>query len=114
MARTPEGKVKEGIKRFLHGKGCLRAGSEKKHWPNDPVGWYYMPIQTAFGVHGIPDFVGHYYGKFFSIEAKAEGRLDDLSANQEMRRDELNQTGGVVFVVDDVRQLEIAWQEQMG
>ena len=32
--------------------------------------WYFMPAANGFGAPGIPDFVGAYKGKAFTIEAK--------------------------------------------
>ena len=32
--------------------------------------WYFMPVQTGFGVQGIPDFIVCISGKFVGIEAK--------------------------------------------
>jgi len=55
---TPEGKVKEKIKRLLKHHGA----------------WYYLPVSMGMGQHGIPDFICCYHGNMFGIEAKAEGR----------------------------------------
>ncbi len=58
------------------------------------------------GVNGIPDFVGHVDGKFFSIETKAPGKISNVSANQERRILEITTSGGIAVVIDDVSQLE--------
>ena len=54
---TPERLVKMAVRRVLDEYGC----------------WYFMPMMNGYGRTGIPDFVGCYKGKFFAIEAKAEG-----------------------------------------
>lgn len=100
---TPEGKVKLDIKTWLHERGFIRAGSSKEHWPDKPVGWYYMPMQNGMGVHGIPDFVCCYKGKFISIEAKAPGK--EPTENQKDRGDEIIIAGGTWIVVDKVEDL---------
>lgn len=103
---TPEGRVKDAVHKFLREIGCIRAGTSEHNWPEKPEGWYYMPVKAAaFGVNGIPDFVGHYRGRFFSIETKAPGKVENLSANQVNRIRELSVSGGVAVVVDDVSQV---------
>lgn len=52
---TPEGKVKNDIKKILKARGV----------------YYAMPIGTGFGVAGVPDFLCCVRGKFLGIEAKA-------------------------------------------
>lgn len=104
---TPEGLVKGDVHKLLHRLGCIRAGTVEKNWPPSPRGWYYMPVKgVAMGVNGIPDFVGHIEGRFFSIETKAPGKRNDTSPNQDRRILEIETSGGLVVVVDDVKQLE--------
>ncbi len=55
MTKTPEGKVKDEIKKILDQSGA----------------YYFMPPQNGYGRAGIPDFVGCLKGRFFSVEAKA-------------------------------------------
>jgi hypothetical protein len=52
---TPEGKVKDKIKKIL-----------KAH-----DAYFTMPIGTGFGCMGVPDFVVCHKGKFIGIEAKS-------------------------------------------
>lgn len=73
MARKPEARVKTWLKRVLH-----------KLWPDH---WYFMPVQSGRGKHGIPDYigciplviqerhVGMRIGVFVAIETKAEGNF---------------------------------------
>jgi hypothetical protein len=62
---TPEGKVKEEIKQVLEAAKITAASGTSAG-----MGWYFMPVPTGYGVRGIPDFIGHYQGAFFAIEAK--------------------------------------------
>lgn len=67
MAKTPEARVKEKIKKLL-----------KAHEV-----WHFLPVSNGLGKHGIPDFiccapttitenmVGQKIGMFVGIEAKA-------------------------------------------
>ena len=84
MARTPEGIVKDQVKKVLKEYGI----------------WYYMPIQNGMGVVGIPDFICCYNGYFVAIETKAPGKIKNVSANQQQRIDEIKGAMGYAVVVD--------------
>lgn len=57
---TPEGKVKDKIKRILKKYGVQ----------------YFMPSASQFGRHGAHDFICCMRGLYFSIEAKATAKSD--------------------------------------
>ena len=97
MSRTPEGRVKEAIKKELDSRGFRRAGTAR---PPAVEGWYYMPVSNGMGVHGIPDFICCWQGLFFGIEAKAEG--GEPTPNQLRRHDEIRAAKGLVLVADCV------------
>lgn len=59
MAQTPEGQVKDAVDKFLR--------------ELEPNCWYFKPMNFGYGRKGIPDFVGCYKGRFFSIETKRKG-----------------------------------------
>lgn len=90
MANTPEGKVKNKVKQILKDHGI----------------WYYMPVAGPFSAHGIPDFVGCHKGKFFSVETKAPGKIDNLTDNQRRVINEIREHGGIALVIDDPAKLE--------
>lgn len=77
---TPEGKVKEEVKKLLKRFGV----------------YYFMPVQTGMGKPGL-DFYCCFKGHFFAIETKAEG--NKLTPRQEATRDEIATAGGDVFVI---------------
>ncbi len=92
---TPEGKVKDKIKRYM--KKILEGI------------WSYMPVQTGYGQHGIPDhiycvpvvitqeMVGDTIGLFVGIEAKTtRGRMSD---HQIMQRDGIIAAGGIYATI---------------
>ena len=87
---TPEGRVKEKVKKLLKGRGI----------------WYFMPAANGFGRVGIPDFICCMDGKFLAIETKAPGKRDNTTANQENRINEIRAAKGWALVVDDPQQLE--------
>jgi hypothetical protein len=87
---TPEGKVKDAVKKVL-----------KKHGI-----WYFMPMQNGFGVVGIPDFICCFHGIFLGVETKAPGKRDQTTPNQDRVLREIKEHGGYTIVVDDAKQLE--------
>ena len=93
---TPEGKVKQLVKETLKSYRILNAAKAGTDEAKDAVGWYTMP--TPRGVKGIPDIIGHYYGRFFSIEAKAPGK--EPSGFQLLQNDTIKHTGAAAFIVD--------------
>lgn len=100
MARGPEARVKQGIKKRLR----------------DDV-WYYMPVQNGMGRVGIPDFVccipvvitpemvGQTVGIFAAVETKAPGKRSETTPNQDKELMGIHRAGGVAVVVDDAAQL---------
>jgi len=90
MAQTPEGKVKDGIKKVLKAHGI----------------WFYMPVAGPFSAHGIPDFVCIWNGKFLGVEAKAKGKIHDTTPNQERVIKEINANGGIAVIIDNPKKLE--------
>jgi hypothetical protein len=89
MAKTPEGKVKDDIKAWLKARGI----------------WFFMPVSNGFGMHGIPDFICCWGGRFLAIEAKAPGKRANTSTLQDMQIVGIHKAGGAAIVVDDVSQL---------
>jgi hypothetical protein len=86
---TPEGRVKNDVKKVLKGRGI----------------WYFMPMQNGFGVVGIPDFICCWNGHFLAIETKAPGKRGETTANQDRKLQEIQDHDGYALVVDDVQQL---------
>ena len=90
MAKTPEGKVKDAIKKELNARGI----------------WFFMPASNGFGKVGIPDFVCCVNGKFLGIEAKAPGKRNNTTPNQDARINEIRAARGWAIVADDVQQVK--------
>lgn len=82
MATTPEGKVKEKIKKILKAHNI----------------YYAMPHGAGFGNAGVPDFLCCFKGKFLAIEAKADMKSTP-TALQLMHGDEIEKSGGVWWIV---------------
>ena len=87
---TPEGKVKLAIKDYLN--------------QLKPDLWYWMPVNSGFGIKGIPDFVGCYRGRFFAIEAKRVcGRPKPW---QDLVMNLIRAAGGIAVVIDNIEDLK--------
>jgi pantoate kinase len=83
MAKTPEAKVKDKIKKILKDNNI----------------YYAMPIGSGYGNSGVPDFLCCIGGLFVAIEAKANGGKP--TALQEKNLREINQCGGIGVVIDE-------------
>ena len=95
MALTPEARVKAGIRKWLTKNGF----------------WFYSPVSNGMGVHGIPDFVCVKNGHAVFIEAKAPGKLNNVSELQKIQIAALREAGATVVVIDDPGKLdEILWE----
>ena len=94
---TPEGLVKADIRKCL-AEYSIYPASKAGDFPENSDGWYYMPIATRFGVTGIPDYLGHYKGIIWAIEAKAEGKKP--TGFQKLQIEALRISGAACFVVD--------------
>ena len=87
---TPEGRVKAAVKKYLKDRGV----------------WFYAPVSNGMGVHGIPDFVCCWDGKFLGIETKAPGKRRNTSTAQEIQLAAIHKANGIAVVIDDVSQLD--------
>lgn len=93
---TPEGKVKQKIKKVL-----------AKHDL-----WQYWPVPSGFGRRTV-DALCLYYGRFFVIEAKRPGK--EPTALQARELEDIKKKGGVAFVIDNDEGVQALdeWLEEM-
>jgi hypothetical protein len=81
--RTPEGKVKERIKKLL----------------NECNIYYVMPVTSGYGNSGAPDFLICMKGTFVGVECKAgKNRMTKL---QELNSEKILDSGGLFFLVTE-------------
>ncbi len=78
---TPEGKVKEQVKKLLKEYGA----------------YYHMPVQNGMGSPTL-DFICCWHGKYLGIETKAPGKLP--TARQYKTMSEITKAGGACMVID--------------
>jgi hypothetical protein len=95
MAKTPEGAVKDAVKKALAARGVLPFTELASGKHPEAVGAYYMPVAGPFSVHGVHDFVGCWSGRFFSIETKAPKEAVDETIHQGRFRVAFTQAGGI-------------------
>ena len=100
---TPEGQIKKLVKDYLISIGLIPAG-QAVLCTKDHTGWFHMPVSNGMGVHGIPDFLGHYLGRFFAIETKTKGKKP--TDRQRHQLGALSLTGAKAFVVDSAESLD--------
>lgn len=83
MAMTPEGKVKEVVKKFLKEKGI----------------YYIMPATGGYGSSGAPDIVVCHKGKFYGLEVKSGANKPTALQMDNLSRIEKN--GGYAIVINE-------------
>lgn len=91
---TPEGKVKEAVKKVLKAHGA----------------YWHCPVQNGMGAPSL-DFIGCFMGRYFGIETKAPGKKP--TPRQELTIKAIEDAGGKVFVIDgDCSELQ-RWLEEV-
>jgi hypothetical protein len=78
--KSPESYEKADIKKFLDSLNC----------------WHFSPYMKGMGKNGVPDIIGVYNGRFFSIEVK---RAEDTPPTpiQKRRMQEIRDAGGIAI-----------------
>jgi Holliday junction resolvase len=89
MARGPEGKVKDAVRKILTDMGI----------------YHFMPPGMGFGRAGIPDIICCFQGKFIAIECKAgKGKTTAL---QDRELNAIRAAGGMAMVVNEDNLIEL-------
>lgn len=95
---TPEAKVKEAVKKALMAKGLVPLADALSGKSDAFPGFFWMPVQGAFAVRGVHDFVGCWNGIFWSIETKAPNNPQDATAHQVGFQETVLASGGLSYV----------------
>lgn len=61
--------------------------------------WWFMPVQSGYGVAGVPDFLICYKGQMLAIETKFGGNRP--TPLQRRQLDNIEAAGGRTVVVDE-------------
>lgn len=88
-AVTPEGKVKEAVKKLLKEHGA----------------YYHMPVQNGMGAPALDFHVCH-NGRYAGIETKAKGQPATVRQQRTMR--EIMLSGGSLFLIDSTDGADMA------
>lgn len=87
MAKTPEGKIKDAVKKVVD-----------KH-----ISWQFWPVQTGYGKAALDAFV-LIYGYWFVIETKAPGEVP--TPRQKITIDQIRRAGGTVLLIDSMEKVQ--------
>lgn len=96
MVKTPEGKLKEHMRRYLTERGAF--------WSNVTGGPGSKP--------GDPDMIACYRGLYIGLEAKTP--TGTVSPLQEQRKAEIEAAGGLCFIIRGMDDLKEALREADG
>lgn len=89
MAKTPEGRVKDAVRKILTEFGI----------------YHFMPPGMGFGRAGIPDIIGCFRGQFIAIECKAgKGKTTAL---QDRELSAIRASGGMAMVINEDGLIEL-------
>lgn len=104
MATTPEGKVKDEVKKVFKAQGI----------------WSFMVVPHGYSMVGFPDFVacvpvtitkdmvGKTLGVFAGIETKAPGKIKHTTENQRRNLRAIGEHSGLAVVADRADIVEAA------
>jgi hypothetical protein len=101
VAKTPEGKVKDAVRKVLDTRKHMGYGI-----------YYNFPVPAGYGTPML-DVVGCYFGRFFGIETKVPGSRP--TPRQLLTISQMREAGGAVFVIDGepgLKELE-AWLDDV-
>lgn len=98
MKRPKTFRIEKHVKKYL--QDCLKE-----------LGcWQYWPVSNGMGRHGIPDCLGCYKGRFFSVETKAPGKRGNenrgASALQMKELRSIADNGGLAWICDGPEEVE--------
>ena len=83
MAKTPEGRVKDSVKKLF----------------DEYEVWYCMPATHGYGRSGVPDFISCYMGHFIAVETKTGKKQPTALQQREIRR--IQEAGGYALVINE-------------
>ena len=112
MATTPEGKVKDDVKKVFKAHGI----------------WSFMVVPHGYSMVGFPDFVacvpltitkdmvGKTLGVFAGVETKAPGKIKNTTENQRRNLRAISAHGGMAVVADrsDIVETAVECLKQTG
>lgn len=98
MANTPEGKVKDAVKKRLIHYGVLPATKAADTPASEMKGMFFMPVAGPYSIWGIHDFIINWGGVFCTIETKAPDNPVDATEPQRGFQAATEKAGGIALV----------------
>ena len=86
MAKTPEGEVKDQVRKVLDEMGA----------------YYFFPAANGYGRTGIPDVIACYKGHFIGIECKAGSKQPTALQQRELDNIEKAEGTGILINADNI------------
>lgn len=86
VSKTPEGKVKDKIKKLLD-------ETEQCYW--------FMPVASGYNKSGVPDIIACVNGVFVAIEAKSNKTSHPVTALQRKNLLDITYAKGIAVVIDE-------------
>ncbi len=90
MAKTPEGEIKDQVRKVLDGVGA----------------YYFFPAANGYGRTGIPDVIACYKGHFIGIECKAGSKQPTALQQRELDNIEKAEGTGLLVNADNIGDLK--------
>jgi Holliday junction resolvase len=90
MAKTPEGEIKDQIRKILDEMGA----------------YYFFPAANGYGRTGIPDVIACYKGHFIGIECKAGSKQPTALQQRELDNIEKAEGTGLLVNADNIGDLK--------
>jgi Holliday junction resolvase len=95
MAKGPESKIKDQIKRWLTREGY----------------YFFSAAAGPFSVHGVPDIIVCAKGRFVGIEVKNVGKENNTTPNQKAHLRSIAEAGGVALIASSVDTVVEAFEQ---
>ena len=90
MAKTPEGEIKDQVRKVLDEMGA----------------YYFFPAANGYGRTGIPDVIACYKGHFIGIECKAGSKQPTALQQRELDNIEKAEGTGILVNADNISNLK--------
>lgn len=94
MARTPEGRVKDAVRKILNSYENV---------------YHFSPATGGYGRSGVPDIVCCVNGQFLAIECKADFKKNGLTELQKKEMDAIRGANGVAYEIDGDTVKSLHW-----
>lgn len=106
-----EAEVKDDIKAWLYAHRIYNVKDLQSK--DDARGFYWMPVQTGFGITGVPDFVLCFCGMLVVVETKAGNKRPKPSTHQLRFIEAVHTAGGKGVTVNSAHMFAQWWIKEV-